>query len=79
MTNVKKHIPDTLSSVKVVVNDSLKYSNDTIDVDTLGESLMHCYEHIIRLYRDMGDEKMANLFQGKYDMCRKEKERVINS
>lgn len=49
------------------------------DVDTLGESLMHCYEHIIRLYRDMGDEKMANLFQGKYDMCRKEKERVINS
>ena len=37
LTNVKKHIPDTLSSVKVVVNDSLKYSNDTIDVDTLGE------------------------------------------
>ena len=33
----EKHIPDTLSSVKVVVNDSLKYSNDTIDVDTLGE------------------------------------------
>lgn len=49
------------------------------DVDTLGENLMHCYEHIIDLYTDMGDEKMANLFKDKYDACKREKERVINS
>ena len=49
------------------------------DADTLGENLLHCYEHIIELYRDMGDEKMAEVFQGKYEACMREKERVVNS
>lgn len=47
------------------------------DADTLGENLMYCYEHIIRLYTDMGDMKMAELFKDKYEACRKERERVI--
>lgn len=49
------------------------------DADTLGENLLHCYEHIIGLYRDMGDDKMADLFQGKYEACIAEKERIMNS
>lgn len=49
------------------------------DADTLGENLLHCYEHIIGLYRDMGDDKMADLFQGKYEACIAERERVFNS
>ena len=49
------------------------------DADTLGENLLHCYEHIIGLYREMGDDKMADLFQGKYEACVAERERVFNS
>ena len=49
------------------------------DADTLGENLLHCYEHIIELYRDMGNEEMANVFKGKYEACLREKERVVNS
>ena len=48
------------------------------DVDTLGENLLHCYEYIIRIYRDMGEEKMAAMFEDKYETCRKEKERILN-
>ena len=47
------------------------------DADTLGENLLHCYEYIIRLYREMGDEKMAALFHDKYIACKKERERVL--
>ena len=49
------------------------------DVDTLGENLMHCYEHIIDLYKSMNDYKMANLFMQKYEICRQERERVLSS
>lgn len=49
------------------------------DVDTLGEDLMRCYEHIIELYTQMGNQEMADLFKGRYEACKKEKERVINS
>lgn len=49
------------------------------DVDTLGENLMHCYEHIIDLYRSMNDFKMADIFQQKYQMCKRERERVLSS
>lgn len=49
------------------------------DVETLGENLLHCYESIIHLYEDMGDDKMAALFQDKYDACKKERERVLSS
>ncbi len=49
------------------------------DVDTLGEELMKCYERIIELYTRMGNLEMANVFKGKYEACRNEKERVVNS
>ena len=49
------------------------------DVETLGENLLHCYESIIGLYRDMGDEKMAELFQAKYEVCLQERERILNN
>lgn len=49
------------------------------DVDTLGENLMHCYEHIIDLYRSMNDLKMAEIFQQRYQMCKLERERILKS
>lgn len=49
------------------------------DADTLGENLLHCYEHIIDLYTHMNDLKMAQIFEQKYLACRKERERVLNS
>lgn len=49
------------------------------DVDTLGEELMHCYERIIRLYTNMNNLQMAEIFQQRYQMCKKERERVLNS
>ena len=48
------------------------------DVDTLGENLMHCYEHIIDLYRSMGDQKMAEVFRDKFEKCKQERERVLS-
>lgn len=49
------------------------------DVDTLGEELMYCYERIIQLYKNMNDLKMAEIFQQRYQMCKMERERVLNS
>lgn len=49
------------------------------DIDTLGENLLNCYEHIISLYRAMGDEKMAAVFDERYQECLREKERVMNA
>lgn len=49
------------------------------DTDTLGENLMNCYESIISLYQQMGNEEMANLFIDKYKACKAEKDRIINS
>lgn len=49
------------------------------DTDTLGENLMHCYEHIINIYEAMGNQEMADLFQAKFAACKKEKERVLSS
>ena len=49
------------------------------DVDTLGEELMICYERIIRLYTDMNNLQMAEIFNQRYQMCKMEKERVLNS
>lgn len=48
------------------------------DADTLGVNLMHCYESIIRLYTEMGNVEMAELFREKYEASRQENERVIN-
>lgn len=49
------------------------------DVDTLGEELMLCYERIIRLYTNMNNLQMAEIFKQRYMVCKKEKERVLNS
>ena len=64
-----------------VIKALLMYVKTTTlpDVDTLGENLMHCYQHIIDIYSDMGNMQMAELFMDKYKACMREKERVINS
>ena len=49
------------------------------DVDTLGEELMLCYERIIRLYTNMNNLQMAEIFSQRYQACKREKERVLNS
>lgn len=49
------------------------------DVDTLGENLLHCYEHIIELQTKLGNYEVAELFRAKYESCLKEKERVISN
>ena len=49
------------------------------DADTLGENLMTCYGRIMDIYRGMGNEEMAEIFQGKYLKCAAEKERILNS
>ena len=49
------------------------------DADTLGENLLHCYEHIIDIYTRMNDLKMAQVFEQRYQACKREKERVLNS
>lgn len=49
------------------------------DFDSLGQSKLHCYENIIEMYREFGEEDMAGIFKEKYELCKKECERVINS
>lgn len=49
------------------------------DADTLGENLKDCYESIIAIYKQMGNEEMASLFIEKFNACMTEKERVLTS
>lgn len=49
------------------------------DFDSLGQSKMHCYETIIQMYREFGEEDMAGIFKEKYEQCRREQERIVNS
>jgi glycosyltransferase involved in cell wall biosynthesis len=49
------------------------------DVDSLGDSLLDCYENIILIYNNMGEPDMANMFIEKRDALRAEKERILNS
>lgn len=49
------------------------------DYESLGNNMVSCYENIIGLYRAMDDDKMADLFQNKYDKYLKEKERILNA
>lgn len=49
------------------------------DADTLGEELLFCYERIIYLYQNMNDQRMVEIFQQRYQMCKRERERVLNS
>lgn len=49
------------------------------DVDTIGEGLVTCYGRIMDIYRAMGDDAMADIFQEKFQNCIAERERVVNS
>lgn len=49
------------------------------DADTLGEDLLHCYEHIIEIQTKLGQPEMAELFRAKYEACLAERERVLGS
>lgn len=49
------------------------------DVDTLGDSLVSCYAHIIDIFQKMGNKEMVELFEGKFEQCLAEMERVVNS
>lgn len=49
------------------------------DFEELGNDMIRCYENIIGLYRAMDDDKMADLFQAKYEKYLKEKERILNA
>ncbi|MDE6221961.1 MAG: glycosyltransferase [Lachnospiraceae bacterium] len=49
------------------------------DANTLGVNLMHCYENIIKIYMEMGNVEMAELFRARYEECRQDNERVVNS
>lgn len=49
------------------------------DADTLGVNLSRCYESIITLQKQFGNEKMADFFQKKLNVALKEKERVLST
>lgn len=49
------------------------------DVDTLGDDLECCYEKIIEIYTMLGNQEMADIFKERYEACKREKERVVNS
>ena len=48
------------------------------DRDKLGENLVYCYEHIIRLYEMFGQPQIAEPFKQKYEKCLKERQHVFN-
>ena len=49
------------------------------DVETLGGNYADCYRNIIEIYRQMGENDMADMFVEKYNACLEEKNRIINS
>lgn len=49
------------------------------DADTLGDDLLHCYEHIIKIYMDMGNGEMVWAFREKYEQCIIERNRILES
>lgn len=49
------------------------------DVDTIGEHLTECYDHIIEIYTLLGQPDMAELFRDRYEKCVKERERILNA
>lgn len=49
------------------------------DVDTLGDQLAECYDHIIEIYTLLEQPDMAEFFKNKYEKCMEERERVLNA
>ena len=48
------------------------------DVDTLGVNKLHCFENIIRIYTELGNTEMADLFRQRYEECRQENDKIVN-
>lgn len=48
------------------------------DKDKLGENLVYCYEHIIRLYEMFGQPQMVEPFRQKYEECLETQQQVFN-
>ncbi|MCM1184652.1 MAG: glycosyltransferase [Roseburia sp.] len=48
------------------------------DADTLGDLLTDCYANIVGIYRQMGEDEMAEMFVDELEACRAEKERILN-
>lgn len=75
----------TLADAYIFNNQPLKallYYIKTVsmkDAATLGDSLAVCYGNIIKLYQEMGQQDMADMFIKKYEECQRESERIINS
>jgi tetratricopeptide (TPR) repeat protein len=49
------------------------------DASTMGEALLDCYENIVIIYKQMGQNDMANMFVEKRDALRKERMRIISA
>lgn len=49
------------------------------DKDTLGDSLLICYNNIIAIYHKMGQPDMANMYMELFEKCKQERERVVNA
>lgn len=49
------------------------------DRNDLGANLLNCYENIMMLYREMGQDDMADMFIDKYNECKMELDRVMNA
>lgn len=47
------------------------------DRDTLGESLVFCYQRIIQLYEMFGQPQLAEPFEQKYQECLRERKRIL--
>ena len=49
------------------------------DRDTLGDGLLNCCGRIIDIYKNMGQDDMAEMYMDLYEKYKQEKERVINA
>lgn len=49
------------------------------DFDSLGVNKLYCYEAILEVYREFGEEDKATAFQAQYKKCKEELQGVINS
>lgn len=54
----------------------VKYVKATMMHDThmLGDELLYCYQHIIEIYHELGEDELAGIFKEKYAVCLKERE-----
>lgn len=72
--NVMLDSANTLKALVLYIKTSI-----LPDADTLGDDLLHCYEHIIKIYMDMGNGEMVWAFREKYEQCIIERNRILES